>query len=266
VAEPKRAEQGAPPEVVRLAHPTPEQLRRFLLGELSQGLRQAIVRHLLTHCPQCLQVTREMWRLGSDAAFDLNQLLERTPVPPPAPGPSSASRARSRRRRRRSGRSAIEKAFQELLIEMARELAAFHDRLQGALAALPNPKPADEPQAAVSREPEVQPSIEGERQALAQSLADVQALRARQAELKAQRQEVTQQLKAAAKKTKESAIQVRSIVRGKIGPRNERLSHFKVAVIREGRRKKAAEKKKPDGEKPGTDAGAAPTPPDKAVA
>jgi small-conductance mechanosensitive channel len=119
---------------------------------------------------------------------------------------------------------------------------------------------------AVNREPEVQPSIEGERQALAQSLADVQALRARQTELEALRREATQQLKAATRKTKESAIQVRSVVRGKIGPRNERLSHFKVAPIREGRRKKVAEKKKPDGEKPDTDPGASPAPPDKPVA
>jgi hypothetical protein len=90
---------------------------------------------------------------------------------------------------------------------------------------------------AVNREPEVQPSIEEERQTLAQALAEVQSLRARQAELTALRQEATQQIKAALAQAKDAAIQVRSVVRGKIGPRNERLVHFKVTPIRKRRRK-----------------------------
>jgi hypothetical protein len=102
---------------------------------------------------------------------------------------------------------------------------------------------------AAERNPEVQPSIEAERQSLAQVLAEVQSLKARQKEVTAQRQEVTQQLKAAVVRGKEVAIRVRSVVRGKIGPRSERLVHFGVPPLRRRPRKT----KPTDGEAPGTD-------------
>jgi hypothetical protein len=91
---------------------------------------------------------------------------------------------------------------------------------------------------AVERSPdEVQASIEPERQSLALSLTNLQSIKARQEELTALRQEATQQLKVAVTQGKELAIRVRSVVRGKIGPRNERLVHFKVAPIRKRPRK-----------------------------
>jgi hypothetical protein len=108
---------------------------------------------------------------------------------------------------------------------------------------------------AANRTPEVQPSMETERQALTQTLAEIQSLRARQAELKALKQGVTQQLKAAMAKAKEQRTQVQSVAKGKMGPKNELLVHFKVAPQRKRPRKPKEEVKKPNGESPGTDQG-----------
>jgi hypothetical protein len=112
--------------------------------------------------------------------------------------------------------------------------------------------------------------METERQALAQTLAEIQSLRARQAELKALKQGVTQQLKAAIAKAKEQRTQVQSLAKGKLGPKNEFLVHFKVPPQRR-RPRKAKEEEKPSGETPGTtaggsDAGASGPPPDKSAA
>jgi hypothetical protein len=112
--------------------------------------------------------------------------------------------------------------------------------------------------------------METERQALAQTLAEIQSLRARQAELKALKQGVTQQLKAAIAKAKEQRTQVQSLAKGKLGPKNELLVHFKVPPQRR-RPRKAKEEEKPSGETPGTtaggsDAGASGPPPDKSAA
>ena len=112
---------------------------------------------------------------------------------------------------------------------------------------------------AVERNPEVQPSVQDERQVLAQSLTDIQGLKARQRELSALRQEATQQLNAAVSRGKEAAIRVKSVVRGKMGPRNERLVHFNVAPLRK-RTRKAKQEKPADGETPGTDPGTAGSP------
>ena len=109
---------------------------------------------------------------------------------------------------------------------------------------------------AVDRNPEVQPSVQEERQLLVQSLTEIQGFKALQEQLTAQRQEATQQLNAAVSRGKEAAIRVRSVVRGKIGPRNERLVHFNVAPLRK-RSRKSKQAKPPDGEAPGTDPGAA---------
>ena len=51
-------------------HPHPKQLERFLRGELSRPEVARVVRHLLTGCPACLQVTRRLWDLGDRAPLD----------------------------------------------------------------------------------------------------------------------------------------------------------------------------------------------------
>jgi hypothetical protein len=104
---------------------------------------------------------------------------------------------------------------------------------------------------AAERNPDVQPSVEAERQSLAQALTEAQSLKARQDELTALRQEGTQQLNAVLTRGKETAMRVRAVVKGKIGPRSERLVHFNVAPLRRRTRKAAA--KPPDGEPTGTE-------------
>jgi hypothetical protein len=108
---------------------------------------------------------------------------------------------------------------------------------------------------AAEKSPDLQPLIETERQALTQVLAEVQSLRGRQLELAALRQDVTQQLRAAVTRGRELTIKIRSMVRGRIGPRSELLTLWKVAPLR-----KRTRKVKPDGEAPGTSPGTAASP------
>jgi hypothetical protein len=44
--------------------PSEQDLAGFLRGALSRDQTRLIVRHLLTGCPDCLQVTRRLWNLG----------------------------------------------------------------------------------------------------------------------------------------------------------------------------------------------------------
>ena len=48
-------------------HPTDEELRRFMNGELGRYEVRAIVRHLLTGCPRCHQSTRHLWNPNPEA-------------------------------------------------------------------------------------------------------------------------------------------------------------------------------------------------------
>jgi hypothetical protein len=45
-------------------HPKPEELGRFLQGKLSQPEARVVVRHLLTGCRHCRQVTRSLYPRG----------------------------------------------------------------------------------------------------------------------------------------------------------------------------------------------------------
>jgi hypothetical protein len=103
---------------------------------------------------------------------------------------------------------------------------------------------------AAEKNPDLQPLIETERQGLTQVLVEVRGLKGRQSELTALRQDVTKQLKAAVARGKELAIQIRSMVRGRIGPRSELLTLWKVAPLRKRPRKVV----KPDGEAPASTA------------
>ena len=119
---------------------------------------------------------------------------------------------------------------------------------------------------AADRTPEVQPAIEAERQAVVQAMAEVKTLKARQEELSAQKQEVTQKLKAAIERLEDVSMIFRAVVKGALGPRNERLVHFKMAPLRRRSRSKAAALVKlPDGEASGTKPDAVASPPVKPV-
>ncbi len=103
--------------------------------------------------------------------------------------------------------------------------------------------------AAVDRTPEVQPSVETERQALIQSVAEVESLLRRQQELVALKQRATQDLHAARERGREMDIKLRSLVRGKLGHKNELLVQFKVAPKRRPKPKPEEEEtKEPSGE------------------
>jgi hypothetical protein len=119
---------------------------------------------------------------------------------------------------------------------------------------------------ATERSPDIQPEVEKERKVLSDSLVEVKSVKARQQELTAQRQDVTQQLTAALARLRDAVLVFRSVVKGKIGPRSERLVHFKVAPLRKRSRKRGIlEKPPPDGEVAGTKPGASASPSAKPV-
>ena len=105
---------------------------------------------------------------------------------------------------------------------------------------------------AAERSPEVLEGIVVERDAMAQALGEVRTLKARQDELTALRQQVTQQLNDAVTRGKETAIRLRAVVKAKFGPKSERLVHFKVAPLRRRPRKPLVVEKLPARELPGT--------------
>lgn len=53
---------------VRSHHPHEKQLERFMRLELPRPEVVPIVRHLMTGCSCCLEVTRRYWELGESAA------------------------------------------------------------------------------------------------------------------------------------------------------------------------------------------------------
>jgi hypothetical protein len=56
------------------SHPPAEDLRRFMRGELERSEARELVRHLLTGCPQCLEVTSRLWDLG-ERSFRLLEVI-----------------------------------------------------------------------------------------------------------------------------------------------------------------------------------------------
>jgi hypothetical protein len=117
------------------------------------------------------------------------------------------------------------------------------------------------------RNPETKQELAKEREVLDSSLLEIKPLKARQQELTALRQETTQQLNSAFLRGRDAAISYRSAVRAKVGPRNERLVHYKIAPLRKRSRKPKVVfvTKEPDGEVSGTKPGAAASPPAKPV-
>lgn len=112
---------------------------------------------------------------------------------------------------------------------------------------------------AADKNPELRQAVEAEYQTLKQWLTDLQTLKARQLDLGAQRQEATQKIKEAIAGGRETAMRIRALAKGKLGPRNERLVHFSVVPLR--RRSKKQQAPKPEGATPGTGPVASPTRP-----
>jgi hypothetical protein len=55
------------PLPMRSPHPEADQVERFLRGELARPEIRAVVRHLLTRCPRCVEVAGSLWNLGNPA-------------------------------------------------------------------------------------------------------------------------------------------------------------------------------------------------------
>ncbi len=58
----------------RGAHPNRAELETFMRGQMPSLEAPGIVRHLLTGCPVCLQVTRQLWKLGECSTNSLDGL------------------------------------------------------------------------------------------------------------------------------------------------------------------------------------------------
>lgn len=114
---------------------------------------------------------------------------------------------------------------------------------------------------ATEKNPELRQATEVEYQALKRLHTDMQSLMVQQLDLKAQRQEVTQKLREVITQGRDVAMRIRSVAKGKLGPRSERLVHFSVAPLRRRGGRKPVVVKPPDGETPGTGPDASPTRP-----
>jgi hypothetical protein len=63
------------------SHPAEDRLKIFMRGGgLPQEEKQAIVRHLLTRCERCLEVTRKLWDFGEFPA-DLAEMAAELMAP-----------------------------------------------------------------------------------------------------------------------------------------------------------------------------------------
>jgi hypothetical protein len=113
---------------------------------------------------------------------------------------------------------------------------------------------------AMKSNPDLQSIVDAERQSLAQSLTEVQGFKVRQNELQGLRQEATQKLREAVAKGRDTVTAIRSVLRGKVGPKSERLVHFKIAPLRKRPRKAKDTAKKPAGGAPGVTPGSSAAP------
>ncbi|HKH49311.1 MAG TPA: hypothetical protein VKM72_31980 [Thermoanaerobaculia bacterium] len=91
--------------------------------------------------------------------------------------------------------------------------------------------------AAVAVNSSVLPNIEEHRAPLELVLSRIKTLRVTQKTLTADKQRVTQELKAAYQEARDLTIQLRGVVRAKIGVRSEKLVEFKVPPLRKRSRK-----------------------------
>jgi len=105
---------------------------------------------------------------------------------------------------------------------------------------------ADQTLAAVVANADQLPSAGKHREPLEKAVTELKDLSMLQQRLIADKQKVTQDLKAATRRVKDLMLHLRAAVRSDIGPRSEKLVEFKVAPLRPRTRKaKAVEVQKP---------------------
>ncbi len=85
--------------------------------------------------------------------------------------------------------------------------------------------------------------FESDQAELKAALEAIKTLKARQEELVAQKQEITQEFNASLERGKEAASSLRSLVRGRIGRRSELLVQFRMPPIRRGGKRGVTKKK-----------------------
>jgi DNA-directed RNA polymerase alpha subunit len=80
---------------------------------------------------------------------------------------------------------------------------------------------------------EILTPAEAQRRVLEEFLAKARELKARQESLNAAKQQTTQEITALVKDGREAARRLRSAVKANLGTKNERLTQFKIAPLRE---------------------------------
>lgn len=101
---------------------------------------------------------------------------------------------------------------------------------------------ADQTVAAITVNADQLPSAGKYREPLVQAVAELKDLKVRQQTLRADKQKVTQDLKAAVRRVKDLLLHLKTAVRSDIGPRSEKLVEFNMAPLRQrSRRLKPAE-------------------------
>jgi hypothetical protein len=86
--------------------------------------------------------------------------------------------------------------------------------------------------AAVEANPSLLPNLDDVVLPLKETLAELKILTSRQETLKADKQKITQDLKAARTRIRDQTIQLRAAIKGKLGPRTEKLVEFQVQPLR----------------------------------
>jgi hypothetical protein len=102
---------------------------------------------------------------------------------------------------------------------------------------------ADRALASITTNEALVPSAAKFRAPLEEAVAELKGLGTRQQTLIADKQKVTQDLKAASRRVKELLIHVKAAVRSDIGPRSEKLVEFNVAPLRPRPRRATKAKK-----------------------
>jgi hypothetical protein len=74
-------------------HPDSRLLERFMRSELPEQERRVVVRHLLTGCPRCVSVTRQIWSLGDLRGSDRLERIPRPEAARPTPDRPDAAEA-----------------------------------------------------------------------------------------------------------------------------------------------------------------------------
>lgn len=91
---------------------------------------------------------------------------------------------------------------------------------------------------AITKNPDLVPSTEKYRGPLETALASIRTLLWAQKTLIADKQKVTQELRAAVQEGRNLAINVRSIAKGEVGSRSEKLVEFGIAPLRPRKKRK----------------------------